>query len=70
MLNVHHNHFTTLGLRTGASVWEVQEAADRLIAAATASRDFRRLEMLEEARHWLTTPVLRAFHIEKLGEPS
>ncbi|MEX1003852.1 MAG: hypothetical protein WD990_08120 [Acidimicrobiia bacterium] len=61
-----HNYYRTLGLRPGAQVWEVEEAAARLIIQAASARDYFRIDRLEEARHWLTTPALRAFHDEKL----
>lgn len=61
-----HNHYRTLGLRVGAPIWEVEEAAARLIIQAASVRDYFRIDQLEEARHWLTTPALRAFHDEKL----
>jgi hypothetical protein len=63
-----HNYYRTLGLAVGAPVWEVEEAAARLIIQAAAAKDFFRIDALEEARHWLTTPTLRAFHDEKIGQ--
>ncbi len=60
------NHYRTLGLRVGAPTWEVEEAAARLIIQAASARDWFRIDALEEARHWLTNPTLRAFHDEKL----
>jgi hypothetical protein len=66
-----HNHYRTLGLRPGAPTWEVEEAAARLIIRAASARDYLHIDRLEEARHWLTTPALRAFHDEKIlgGQP-
>lgn len=61
-----HNHYRTLGLAPGAPSWEVEEAAARLIIRAASARDYVRIDALEEARHWLTTPALRALHDEKL----
>jgi hypothetical protein len=61
-----NNYYRTLGLRPGAPVWEVEEAAARLIIRAASARDYFRIDELEEARHWLTTPALRAFHDEKI----
>jgi len=61
-----HNYYRTLGLRPGAQLWEVEEAAARLIIKAASARDYFRIDELEEARHWLTTPALRAFHDEKI----
>lgn len=61
-----HNHYRTLGLPVGAPTWEVEEAAARLIIQAASTRDYFRIDALEEARHWLTTPTLRAFHDEKI----
>jgi len=65
-MSPEHNHYRTLGLGVGAPIWDVEEAAARLIIQAASARDYFRLEQLEEARHWLTTPALRAFHDEKL----
>ena len=65
--SVEHNHYRTLGLHLGAPVWEVEEAAARLIIKAASAREYVRINALEEARHWLTNPMLRAFHDEKLG---
>ncbi len=64
--SAEHNHYRTLGLRVGAPVWEVEEAAARLIIKAASARDYVRIDALEEARHWLINPILRAFHDEKL----
>lgn len=64
--SVEHNYYRILGLRPGAQLWEVEEAAARLITQAASARDYFRVDRLEEARHWLTTPALRAFHDEKL----
>lgn len=61
-----HNYYQTLGLRPGSPTWEVEEAAARLIIQAASARDYFRIDELEEARHWLTTPALRAFHDEKI----
>lgn len=61
-----HNYYRTLGLPIGAPTWEVEEAAARLIIQAASARDYFRIDELEEARHWLTTPTLRAFHDEKI----
>lgn len=63
-----NNYYQTLGLRVGAPTWEVEEAAARLILQAAAARDYFRIDELEEARHWLITPPLRAFHDEKIAE--
>ena len=60
------NYYRTLGLRPGAQLWEVEEAAARLIMQAASAREYFRVDRLEEARHWLTTPALRAFHDEKI----
>lgn len=62
-----HNHYHTLGLPIGAPTWEVEEAAARLLIRAASAKDWFRIDELEQARHWLTTPVLRALHDEKLG---
>ncbi len=64
--SAEHNHYLTLGLRVGAPVWEVEEAAARLIIKAASARDYLRIDAIEEARHWLINPILRAFHDEKL----
>ena len=61
-----HNYYRTLGLETGAPTPMVEEAAARLIIQAASARDYFRIDELEEARHWLTTPSLRAFHDEKI----
>lgn len=61
-----HNYYRTLGLQVGASTWAVEEAAARLIIGAASARDYFKIDELEEARHWLTTPTLRAFHHEKI----
>lgn len=61
-----HNHYRTLGLPIGASSWEIEEAAARLIIQAASRKDFFRIDRLEEARHWLLNPALRAFHDEKI----
>lgn len=61
-----HNYYRALGLRPGAPPWEVEEAAARLIIQAASARDYFRIDELEEARHWLTTPALRALHDEKI----
>ena len=65
-----HNYYRTLGLRPGAPLWEVEEAAARLMIQAASARDYFRIDQLEEARHWLTTPALRAFHDEKIQSVS
>lgn len=65
-----HNYYRTLGLPIGAPMWEVEEAAARLIIEAASVRDYFRVDELEEARHWLTTPPLRAFHDEKINSTS
>lgn len=65
-----HNHYRTLGLTPGAPAWEVEEAAARLLIQAASARDYFRIDELEEARHWLLTPALRAFHDEKLHAPA
>jgi hypothetical protein len=44
----------------------VEEAAARLIIQAASVKDYFRIDEIEEARHWLTTPPLRAFHDEKI----
>jgi hypothetical protein len=64
--SVDHNHYRTLGLLPGTPTWEIEEAAARLIIQAASARDHIRIDRLEEARHWLTTPALRAFHDEKI----
>jgi hypothetical protein len=61
-----HNHYRTLGLETGAPMPMVEEAAARLIIQAASVKDYFRIDEIEEARHWLTTPPLRAFHDEKI----
>jgi hypothetical protein len=66
MTSNHDNHYRTLGLRVGAPTWEVEEAAARLIIQAASAKNYFLIDTLEEARHWLTTPALRAFHDEKL----
>ena len=66
--SVDHNHYRTLGLLPGAPTWEIEEAAARLIIQAVSARDFIRIDRLEEAQHWLTTPALRAFHDEKIRQ--
>lgn len=65
-----HNYYRTLGLRPSAQLWEIEEAAARLIIQAASARDYFRIDELEEARHWLTTPALRAFHDEKIQSVS
>lgn len=62
-----HNHYRTLGLQVGAPSWEIEEAAARLIIQAASRKDFFRIDELEEARHWLLNPALRAFHDEKIA---
>lgn len=62
-----HNYYRILGLEVGAPTWEVEEAAARLILQAASARDYFRIDELEEARHWLLTPPLRAFHDEKIA---
>lgn len=62
-----HNHYRTLGLQVGAPTWEIEEAAARLIIQAASRKEFFRIDELEEARHWLLTPALRAFHDEKIA---
>ena len=64
--SAENNHYRTLGLRVGAPVWEVEEAAARLITKAGSARDYVGIDSIQEARHWLINPMLRAFHDEKL----
>lgn len=63
-----HNHYRTLGVPVGAPTWEVEEAAARLIIQAARRKDFFRIDEIEEARHWLLDPTLRAFHDEKIAQ--
>lgn len=63
-----HNHYRTLGLTVGAPTWEIEEAAARLILQAARRKDYFGIDRLEEARHWLLNPALRAFHDEKIAK--
>lgn len=63
-----HNHYRTLGLQVGAPNWEVEEAAARLLIQAASRKEYVRIDELEEARHWLLNPALRAFHDEKIAD--
>ncbi|MDX1448806.1 MAG: hypothetical protein R3246_07035 [Acidimicrobiia bacterium] len=62
-----HNHYRTLGIRMDAPTWEIEEAAARLIIQAAGRKDYFLVDELEQARHWLLDPVLRAFHDEKIA---
>lgn len=57
--SVASNHYTALGLELGASVAAVRDAAADLRATTT---DQRRLDEIDDAEYWLTSPSLRSYH--------